>query len=68
MSSATTLNLSDRDIEHAGKLLTEFLRSYEKSLSARAVLPHLDRAYLSEILLRPFPEKRNHSSFWLRSI
>ncbi|HZS07859.1 MAG TPA: pyridoxal-dependent decarboxylase [Blastocatellia bacterium] len=56
MSSAPRLNLTDREIEHAGKLLTEFLRSYEKSLTARPVLPPLDRATLSELLLRPFPE------------
>ena len=56
MSSAPRLNLSDREIEHAGKMLTEFLRSYEKSLPALPVLPSLDRDVLSDLLLRPFPE------------
>lgn len=55
MSSAS-LNLSDRDIERAGCLLTEFLRTFEQSLPAQAVLPRLDRAALAEILVQPFPD------------
>jgi len=56
MSSAPELNLSDNDIERAGKLLTEFLRCYEKSIPAPFVVPPLDRTVLSEILSQPFPE------------
>ena len=55
--SPTSLNLSDRDIERAGTLLTGFLRAFEQSIPAQAVLPRLDRAALSEILLQPFPEQ-----------
>ena len=51
-----TLNLTDREIEHAGNLLTEFLRSYEKSISTRPVLPELDREVLAQLLNQPFPE------------
>ena len=56
MSSAPQLNLSDRDIEQAGKLLTEFLRGYEKSIPAPFIVPPLDRTVLSEMLTEPFPE------------
>src|SRR5262245_11802256 len=56
MPTIPSLNLSDRDIERAGHLLTEFLRSFERSIPALPVFPRLDRAMLSEILLQPFPE------------
>src|SRR5262245_21796983 len=57
MSMAPTLNLSDRDLERAGVLLTEFLRSFEKSLSTLPVFPQLDRTVLSELWSQPFPEQ-----------
>ena len=56
MSVPITLNLSDRELERAGTLLTDFLRSYERSIPAPSVLPALDRDVLSELLLEPFPE------------
>jgi len=56
MSSGPKLNLSDRDIERAGELLTKFLRSHEKSIPTQFILPPLDRTDLSEILMQPFPE------------
>ena len=55
-SSTRALNLSDGEIERAGRLLTEFLRGLEKSLPTRPVLPPLDRAVLSQILGEGFPE------------
>ncbi|HKX33482.1 MAG TPA: pyridoxal-dependent decarboxylase [Blastocatellia bacterium] len=54
---ATLLNLSDSELERAGSLLTEFLRSFEKSLSTSPVFPALDRAVLSELWSQPFPEQ-----------
>jgi aromatic-L-amino-acid decarboxylase len=52
----TSLALSDEDIERAGNLLTEFLRTFEQSLTAKPVLPPLDRAVLAELRDRPFPK------------
>ena len=50
------LNLSDRELATAGKLLTEFLRSFERSLDDRHVMPLLDRSQLTELFATPFPE------------
>jgi len=50
------LSLSDVEIEQAGTLLTDFLRTFERSIPAPSVLPVLDRAALSELLADPFPE------------
>src|SRR5260370_14339412 len=50
------LSLTDRELEVAGTLLSEFLRSFEKSLNDRHVMPTLDRGQLSDLLDRPFPE------------
>ncbi len=57
MSDTTPLNLSDGDIERAGKLLTRLLRDYEKSIPAEYILPRLDRAVLAELLHKPFPDE-----------
>ena len=51
-----SLNLTDEELATAGKLLTEFLRSYESSIETRPVMPKLDRAQLSQLLAEPFPE------------
>lgn len=56
MSAAPTLNLSDHELERAGTLLTDFLRSYERAIPASSVLPSLDRKVLSDLLQDPFPE------------
>ncbi|HSB69734.1 MAG TPA: pyridoxal-dependent decarboxylase [Candidatus Methylomirabilis sp.] len=56
MSVPLSLNLSDREIERAGALLTDFLRSYEQSIPAPSVLPALNRDVLSDLFLEPFPE------------
>src|SRR5712692_3606632 len=50
------LNLSDRELAMAGSLLTEFLRSFERSLDERRVMPALDRKQLSDLFAKPFPE------------
>jgi aromatic-L-amino-acid/L-tryptophan decarboxylase len=54
MPETVPLNLSDREIEHAGHLLTEFLRAYERSIPALPVMPSLDRDALTDLLERPF--------------
>ena len=51
------LSLSDHDLATAGKLLTKFLRSFERALDSRRVMPSLDREQLSELLAAPFPER-----------
>ncbi len=51
------LNLTDREIETAGRLLTEFLRTFEASIPARPVLPPLDREILTQLLTQPFPQQ-----------
>ena len=53
---ARALNLSDQELETAGDLLTEFLRSFERSLDNRRVMPVLDRNQLSELFAAPFPD------------
>src|SRR5260370_3206337 len=50
------LSLSDHELTTAGNLLTEFLRSFERSLDDRRVMPLLDRNQLSELFATPFPE------------
>jgi aromatic-L-amino-acid/L-tryptophan decarboxylase len=52
----SVLSLSDRELATAGKLLAEFLRSFERSLDERRVMPALDRNQLSELFAAPFPE------------
>jgi aromatic-L-amino-acid decarboxylase len=54
--TAPALNLSDRELEVAGNLLTEFFRSFESSLAKRRVMPELDREQLTGLLETPFPE------------
>jgi len=54
-SPTRRLNLDDREIEQAGALLTEFLKSYEQSIPARSVVPRLDRQALQELYSQPFP-------------
>ncbi len=56
MSSSPRLHLTAGEIERAGRLLTEFLRSYEASIPSAFVLPPLDRTELSDILTQPFSE------------
>jgi aromatic-L-amino-acid decarboxylase len=56
-SPHVALNFSDNELEQAGRLLTELLQSYERSIPAPAVLPRLDRDVLSEILSEPFPDE-----------
>jgi aromatic-L-amino-acid decarboxylase len=55
-SPERALMLSDLELATAGKLLTEFLRSFETSLDGRRVMPVLDRDQLSELFATPFPE------------
>ena len=55
-SPTRRLNLDDKEIEQAGALLTEFLRTYEQSIPARSVVPAVDRPVLEELFSRPFPE------------
>src|SRR5216684_2528196 len=50
------LSLSDHELATAGNLLTEFLRSFERSLDDRPVMPVLDHDQLSELFATPFPE------------
>src|SRR6266568_8656564 len=50
------MSLSDRELEIAGNLLTGFLRSFERGLNERRVMPALDHDQLSDLLARPFPE------------
>ena len=50
------LNLTERELEHAGNLLTAFLRSFESSISTRSVMPALDREALAQLLAQPIPE------------
>jgi hypothetical protein len=49
------LNLDDREIEQAGALLTEFLRSYEQAIPARNVYSPPDRRVLEELFASPLP-------------
>ncbi len=56
MPSSPRLHLTAGEIERAGRLLTEFLRSYEESIPAPFVLPPLDRTVLSDILNGTFSE------------
>jgi len=51
------LAFRDAEIERAGSLLTELLRTFEQSLSAKRVLPPLDRAGLEDLRDRPFPQE-----------
>ena len=51
------LNLTDPELAMAGDLLAEFLRSFERSLDQRRVMPALDRAQLSDLFNQPFPEQ-----------
>jgi aromatic-L-amino-acid/L-tryptophan decarboxylase len=55
-ADARPLSLTDSELAVAGNLLSEFLRSYERSLPGRRVMPELDRGQLSGLLDRPFPE------------
>ena len=50
------MNLSDQELETAGDLLTEFLRSFERSLDNRRVTLVLDRNQLSKLFAAPFPD------------
>jgi glutamate/tyrosine decarboxylase-like PLP-dependent enzyme len=50
------LTLSDHELATAGNLLTEFLRSFERSLDRRRVMPVLNRKQLSELFATPFPD------------
>src|SRR5260370_7719017 len=56
MNDSPALNLSAAEIEQAGTLLIDFLRTFERSIPTLSVLPVLDRAALSELLTDPFPE------------
>lgn len=56
MDNSPALSLSVAEIEQAGALLTDFLRTFEQSVPTRSVVPVLDRAALSELLTDPFPE------------
>ena len=51
-----TLSLTDHELATAGNLLAEFLRSFERSLDDRRVMPVLDRNQLSELFATPFPD------------
>ena len=55
-SPERTLSLSDHELATAGNLLTEFLRSFERSLDDRRVMPVFDRNQLSELFAMPFPD------------
>jgi len=51
------LSLTDAELAMAGNLLSEFLRSFERTLNDRRVMPALDRGRLAELFDRPFPER-----------
>lgn len=51
------MNLSDGEIELAGRLLTRLIRDYEKSIPAEYILPRLDRTVLADLLHEPFPDE-----------
>jgi hypothetical protein len=50
MNREATLNFSDADMAHAGELLVQFLRDYERSIPAPHILPPLDRTLLTHLL------------------
>jgi aromatic-L-amino-acid/L-tryptophan decarboxylase len=55
MAAPPSLNLNDSDIEHAGELLVQFLRDYERAIPAPRIVPELDRKVLTDLLTQPFP-------------
>lgn len=55
--ASRSLALSDSELEHAGGLLTDFLRTYERCAPAGRVFPEIDRAALDALLRRGFPEE-----------
>ncbi|SHG82565.1 Glutamate or tyrosine decarboxylase [Streptoalloteichus hindustanus] len=57
MRTDLVLGLDEDDRATAGRLLTEFLDSYERSLSDRPLVPDVDRAALASLLENPFPDK-----------
>jgi aromatic-L-amino-acid/L-tryptophan decarboxylase len=57
MKTPGSLNLSDREIERAGGMLTELLREYERSAPSGAVMPDIDRGVLGGLLRGPFPDE-----------
>lgn len=57
MAAPPSLNLNDRDIEHAGELLVQFLRGYERAVPAPRIVPALDRKVLTDLLAQPFPRQ-----------
>lgn len=57
MTSTRSLNLSEREIERAGELLTQFLCDYERAIPAPRIVPQLDRAMLFDLLAQPFPKQ-----------